>query len=108
MFGVRVVACTGQKSGCGKIIVRGGKVAMYLDRIVVDPEILAGKPTIRGTRISVELVLKRLAENLDVEALFKAYPRLTMDDVRACLEYAQALVEGEELYPAPPEMTPSV
>jgi uncharacterized protein (DUF433 family) len=62
---------------------------VYRDRIVVDPEILAGKPTVRGTRIPVELVLKRLAENPDVEALFEAYPRLTMDDVRACLEYAQ-------------------
>jgi uncharacterized protein (DUF433 family) len=62
---------------------------MYQDRIVVDPEILAGKPTIRGTRIPVELVLKRLAENSDVEVLFNAYPRLTIEDVRACLSYVQ-------------------
>ena len=71
---------------------------MYQDRIIVDPEILAGKPVVRGTRIPVELVLKRLAEDLTVARLFEAYPRLTEEDVKACIEYAQALVEGEEVY----------
>jgi uncharacterized protein (DUF433 family) len=63
---------------------------MYQDRIVVDPEILVGKPVIRGTRIPVELILKRLAQDLTVETLLEAYPRLTPEDVKACLEYAQA------------------
>lgn len=71
----------------------------YQDRIVVDPRILAGKPIVRGTRISVELVLKRLAEDLDLQTLFEAYPRLTPEDVKACIEYAQSLVEGEDVYP---------
>ena len=74
---------------------------LYKDRIVVDPEILVGKPVVRGTRVPVELVLKRLAEEVDLLKLFEAYPRLTPEDVRACLEYAQALVEGEEVYPTP-------
>ena len=73
---------------------------MYQDRIVVDPDILAGKPVVRGTRISVQLVLKRLAQDLTVENLFVSYPRLTPGDVRACLDYAQALVAGEDIYPA--------
>ena len=73
---------------------------MYQDRIVVDPEILAGKPVVKGTRIPVELVLKRLAQDLTARSLFQAYPRLTKEDVKACLEYAQALVEGEEVFPA--------
>jgi uncharacterized protein (DUF433 family) len=73
----------------------------YQDRIVADPRILAGKPTVRGTRISVELVLKRLSEDLDLDALFKAYPRLTPEDVKACIEYAQALVQGEDVFPMP-------
>lgn len=64
----------------------------YLERIVSDPEILVGKPTVRGTRISVELVLKRLAQDLDVESLFKSYPRLTREDVQACLEFAETKV----------------
>ncbi|HEX8228056.1 MAG TPA: DUF433 domain-containing protein [Chloroflexia bacterium] len=72
---------------------------MYESRIVVDPEILAGKPVIRGTRIPVDLVLKRLSQDLDLQALFASYPRLTEEDVKACLEYAGALVSGESLYP---------
>lgn len=73
---------------------------MYESRIVVDPDILAGKPVVRGTRIPVELVLKRLAHDLNVQTLFDSYPRLTEDDVKACLEYAGALVGGENFYPA--------
>ena len=63
-----------------------------LDRIVTDPEILVGKPTVRGTRISVELVLKRLAQDLDLDGLFRSYPRLTREDVQACLEFAETKV----------------
>ena len=77
----------------------------YQDRIVVDPEILTGKPVVRGTRIPVELVLKRLAQDLTLQTLFDAYPRLTPEDIKACLEYAQALVAGEEVYPV--SLTPS-
>jgi uncharacterized protein (DUF433 family) len=73
---------------------------MYQHRITIDPEILVGKPVVKGTRIPVELVLKRLAQDLSLKTLFEAYPRLTEEDVKACLEYAQALVEGEEVYPA--------
>jgi uncharacterized protein (DUF433 family) len=64
----------------------------YLDRIVMDPAILVGKPTVRGTRISVELVLKRLSQDLDLESLFESYPRLTREDVQACLEFAETKV----------------
>ena len=70
------------------------------ERIVVDPEILAGKPVVRGTRIPVEIVLKRLASDLDPATLYAAYPRLTPEDVQACLEYASAVIEGEDVYPA--------
>ena len=54
---------------------------------------MVGKPVVKGTRIPVELVLAKLAHNPDLEELFADYPRLTIDDVKACLEYAQALVE---------------
>jgi uncharacterized protein (DUF433 family) len=73
---------------------------LYKDRIIIDPEIMVGKPVIKGTRIPVELVLKRLAQDLNVETLLRAYPRLTVDDIKACVEYAQGLVEGEVIYPA--------
>lgn len=71
-----------------------------LSRIIIDPDVLAGKPVVRGTRIPVELVLQRLSQQLDVEELLEAFPRLTRRDIQACVEYAQSLVEGEELYPA--------
>ena len=72
----------------------------YRDRIVVDPDIMAGKPVVRGTRIPVDLVLKRLSEDFDLDHLFAAYPRLTREDVQACLAYANLVVAGESLYPA--------
>ncbi|HLA81861.1 MAG TPA: DUF433 domain-containing protein, partial [Thermoleophilia bacterium] len=49
---------------------------LYEDRIVVDPEIMVGKPVIRGTRIPVDLILKRLAQDLDLDELYADYPRL--------------------------------
>lgn len=69
------------------------KRVTYRDRIIQDPEILVGKPVIKGTRIPVELVLGKLAHNPDLDELFADYPRLTIEDVKACLEYARALVE---------------
>lgn len=77
--------------------------AVYQDRIMVDPEILGGKPVVKGTRIPVELVLKRLAQDLNLTTLLEAYPRLTPEDVKACLAYAEALVGGEEIYFASPQ-----
>jgi len=65
----------------------------HLDRIVTDPKILVGKPVVKGTRIPVELVLAHLAENPDLGDLFAAYPRLTINDVKACLAYARKAVE---------------
>ena len=54
------------------------------ERIIQDPDILVRKPVIKGTRIPVELVLAKLAANPDLTELFKGYPRLTVDDVKAC------------------------
>ena len=73
----------------------------YHDRITADPAILVGKPVVRGTRISVKAVLERLADNPNLDELFAAFPRLTPEDVRACLTYASALAAGEEVQPAP-------
>ena len=63
------------------------------ERIVQDPKILLGKPVVKGTRISVELVLEHLAANPDLDDLFGAYPELTVDDVKAVLAYAHTVVE---------------
>ena len=66
------------------------------DRIVQDPETLVSKPVVKGTRIPVELVLAKLAANPDLEELFQDYPRLTVEDVKACLDYASTLVQKQE------------
>ena len=65
------------------------------DRIVVDPQVMVGKPVIKGTRIPVERVIAHLAHNPDLEDLFGAYPELTVEDVKASLHYAYAAVEGK-------------
>jgi uncharacterized protein (DUF433 family) len=65
---------------------------LYHDRIVQDPEIMVGKPVIRGTRIPVERVIEHLATTPDLDDLFEAYPELNIEDVQAALAYAHKLV----------------
>ena len=66
------------------------------DRIIRDPAILVGKPTIRGTRVSVELILEYLANKPNFNDFFADYPELTMADVQAALAYARDVVDGEQ------------
>lgn len=58
------------------------------DRIEVDPKVMVGKPVIRGTRIPVELVLRKLSEGATWQDLRDAYPRLTNEDIQAAIAYA--------------------
>jgi uncharacterized protein (DUF433 family) len=64
-------------------------------RITIDPNVMVGKPVVKGTRIPVELVIEQLAFNPDINELFAAYPHLTMEDVKACLAYAQKAVAAK-------------
>ena len=57
-------------------------------RIVKNPKILAGKPTVKGTRISVELVMELLESGWSEEAILRNYPRLILDDIAACRKFA--------------------
>ena len=59
-----------------------------IERVEVNPQVLQGKPVIRGTRIPVELLLRKLGEGASEEDLLDAYPRLTREDIRAALAYA--------------------
>ena len=61
---------------------------MTTDRIEINPDVMLGKPVIRGTRVPVELIIRKLAEGATEADLLDAYPRLTRDDVRAALAYA--------------------
>ncbi|HUA83191.1 MAG TPA: DUF433 domain-containing protein [Bryobacteraceae bacterium] len=71
----------------------------WQERIAIDPKILAGKPVVRGTRISVELVIDLLAQGWTSEQIFSSYPNLTPGDIRACLAYAGEMLHSERVYP---------
>jgi len=58
------------------------------DRIEIDPKVMMGKPVVRGTRITVDLLLRKLAEGATEADLLDAYPRLTRADIKAAIDYA--------------------
>ena len=66
----------------------------YMER---NPEIMMGKPVIRGTRITVELLMRKLAEGYDTEDLLKSYPHLKKVQILAALEYATYIIANEEI-----------
>lgn len=72
---------------------------MKNDRIIIDPKIMVGKPVIKGTRITVELILRLLAQGQTVDKILENYPHLHKEDILAAIEYATELVEEEKVYP---------
>jgi uncharacterized protein (DUF433 family) len=70
---------------------------MTTERIEINPAIMLGKPVIRGTRITVELILRKLAEGETVSDLLEDYPHLTAADIRAAIAYGAASVAHEEV-----------
>ena len=68
---------------------------MPADRIEINPAVMLGKPVIRGTRVPVELILRKLSEGATETDLLDAYPRLTRDDIQAALAYAADVVAHE-------------
>lgn len=73
----------------------------YRNRIVADPKIMVGKPVIKGTRITVELVLKLLGNGTTIDELIskRYYPHLKKEDIYAAIDYARDLVQEERVYP---------
>jgi len=67
------------------------------ERIEVNPEVMLGKPVIRGTRIPVELILRKLSEGATEAELLDAYPRLTREDIQAALAYAASSLAHETI-----------
>jgi uncharacterized protein (DUF433 family) len=65
-------------------------------RIVTNPDLMAGKPTIEGTRITVEFILEELAGGRTVDHLIDAYPPLTREEIEVALEYAADAVRGQQ------------
>jgi uncharacterized protein (DUF433 family) len=71
----------------------------WQERIVVNPEILVGKPVVKGTRLAVEFVIGLLAQGWPEAEVLRDYPGLTREDIQACLSYAGELLEAEKVYP---------
>ena len=67
------------------------------DRVVVDPKICHGKPVIRGTRIPVELLLRKFSEGGSETDILDAYPHLTREDIHAAMRYAADTIAHEEI-----------
>jgi uncharacterized protein (DUF433 family) len=71
----------------------------YKDKITIDPKIMVGKPVITGTRITVELILQKLAAGITQKEIIQDYPRLTKEDIKAALGYAANSLGNEEVFP---------
>ena len=71
---------------------------MGSDRVIINADILSGKPIIKGTRISVEFILELLSSGMSIEDILKEYPHLTKRDILAALEYATQRLKQEEVY----------
>lgn len=74
-------------------------VMNFAQYIESDHQVMLGKPIVKGTRITVELILKKLSEGASVNELIAVYPNLTEVQIRACLEYASLVVSQELVLP---------
>ena len=74
----------------------------FEDYIVVDPDVLLGKPIVKGTRLSVEFLVGLLAEGWSESDVLRSYPGLTVEELRACLAYAAHVLAAERVYPLHP------
>jgi len=70
-----------------------------LNRVVVDPQVMAGKPIIRNTRIPVDLLVLMVGQGIPEAEILREYPRLEVADIRAALTYAAQVVAGEAILP---------
>lgn len=75
---------------------------MASELIQADPAVMMGKPVVAGTRITVELILEKLAAGETVEQLLDAHPRLTRDSIQAALAFAARSLKGDVVYPLKP------
>ena len=70
-----------------------------MDRIIIDPEIMVGKPVIKGTRITVNLIIQLLANGATETEILEDYPDLKKEDIKASLLYASKCLDREEIIP---------
>ncbi len=67
----------------------------YIKRIVSNPDVMLGKPIIKGTRITVEIILRKMAEGMTNEELLEAYPQITKEDILAAVSYSADVISNE-------------
>ncbi len=72
----------------------------WRERIEINPDVMTGKPIIKGTRLSVDHVLELLAEGWTTDQIIDEYPGVSSDDIAGCLSYASAVIKEEKVYPA--------
>ena len=70
-----------------------------LNRIVIDPKIMVGKPVIKGTRIPVDMIIRQMAQGMAVKEILEDYPQLKKEDIKAALMYCAEIIEGETTIP---------
>jgi uncharacterized protein (DUF433 family) len=70
----------------------------WRDRIVIDPEVLVGKPVVKGTRLAVEFVIDLLAQGWTEAEILRNYPGLAREDILTCLAYASTVLKVERVY----------
>ena len=71
---------------------------IYFDRVVVDPEIMVGKPVFKGTRIPLYIILDLIGDGIPEEEIIKIYPDITSEDIKAALKFASMMMERQEIY----------
>ncbi len=71
----------------------------WQERIIIDSNILVGKPIVKGTRLAVEFIIELLAQGWSEADILENYPGLTREDIQACLKYASAALSAEKVYP---------
>lgn len=68
----------------------------YQDRITANPDVMLGKPTVKGTRITVELILRKITGGFTFDEIVGMYPHITKEDILASVSYAASVLESEE------------
>lgn len=69
------------------------------DRIEINPQAMLGKPVIKGTRITVEIILKKLSQNISFDQILSDYPRLKREDIQAAIGYAATALSTDKVLP---------
>jgi uncharacterized protein (DUF433 family) len=96
--------CTFTANGAKGLETFLGGAMTITDRIEINPKVMMGKPVVRGTRIPIELILRKLSEGATKDDLLDAYPRLKVEDIQAAIGYAaDTLAHEETIIVAPPK-----